>query len=99
MDSKRGIPGQKELSFIDEVESRFEEDLQKYSNLEPSMCAIKEEEEDEPGLTDRAQFERELLLKMNTAPLPQEEEKGPLFKNDIPSHLNELAIEKTIEAY
>jgi hypothetical protein len=88
MERKRGIPVQKELSFIDEVESRFEEDLHKYSHLDPSMCAIKEEEEDEPGLTDRAQFERELLLKMKTAPLPQEEEKGPIFRRDLPSHLN-----------
>ena len=36
MESSR-IPVQKDLSFIEEVESRFEEDVQKFSQLEPSL--------------------------------------------------------------
>ena len=63
------------------------------------MQAIKEEDEDEPGLSDRAQFERGLLLKMNTAPLPKEEEKIPVFTSALPSHLEGSVIDKTIEAY
>ena len=84
------------------MESRFEEDLQKYSHLDPSMCAvIKEEEEEYSGLTDRAQFEQGLLRKMNAVipPMPKEEEKAvAVFTNELPSHLKGSVIDKTIEA-
>jgi hypothetical protein len=98
---RRRIPVQKDLSFIEEVESRFEEDLQKFSHLDPSMCAvIKEEDEDEPGLSDRAQFEQGLLRKMNAVPpMPKEEEKVAVFTNELPEHLQGSVIDKTIEAY
>lgn len=84
------------------MESRFEEDLHKYSHLDPSICAvIKEEEGEEAGLTDRAQFELGLLRKMNAVipPMPKEEEKTvPVFTNELPSHLKGSVIDKTIEA-
>ena len=58
MESKKKVVN-KDLSFIEEVESRFEEDFQKYSHIECKQDIIREDDEEskEDMQSDRAHFE------------------------------------------